>query len=477
MDELLRPEEISPEDWVATPAGVRTFILTLVPLREQVALLEARLNQHAQNSSKPPSTDPPSAPARPAKVARGKPKTKGAQPGHPNPQRELLPPAQVDQIVPFHPTQCPCCQAVLASTHPDAVPPRRQQVWELPEIRPSVTEYQYRTVACPDCGSLVTAPRPPEVPPGAFGPQVVAMVAALHGRFRLSNRELAEWCAQGYQLPISVGSVAHLQQVASAALAPAYGEVQQVVRAQPQTNADETSWRQEAKRAWLWVAVTAVATLFLVHASRGAKACTALLGADYAGIVGSDRYRVYNGIPADRRQLCWAHLVRNLRGLADHHRPWSRPASDLLALTEVLFGLWQRFGTHQIDRPLLQAALLPIQQAMWEIVTTGQHETNAFGSFCQDVLPRWDALWTFASVDGVEPTNNVAERALRPAVLWRKGCFGTQCAAGSRFVERMLTVSATCRQQERPLLPYLTAAVTAYWAGQPAPVLIPADTP
>lgn len=232
--------------------------------------------------------------------------------------------------------QTSSCQSVLDSTRPDAVPPRRQQVWELPEIRPSVTEYQYRTVACPDCGTLVTAPRPPEVPPGAFGPQVVATIAALHGRFRLS------WCVQGYQLPISVGSVAHLQQVASAALEPAYGEVQQVVRAQPHTTADETSWRQEAKRAWLWVAVTAVATLFLVHTSRGAKAFSALLGADYAGIVGSDRYRVYNGVPAERRQLCWAHLVRNLRGLADHHRPWSRPASDLLALTDVLFGVNRR---------------------------------------------------------------------------------------------------------------------------------------
>ena len=442
-----------------------------------MATLSAQRNQHSQNSSKPPSSDPPSAPTRPVKVPRGRPKTKGAQPGHPNQQRALLLPEQVDQIVPVHPTQCPCCQGALDPARPDAVPPRRQQVWELPEIRPVVTEYQYRTLCCPDCGTLVTAPRPAEVPPGAFGPQVVATIAALHGRFRISDREVAAWLAQGYQLPISVGSVAHLQQVASAARAPASTEVQQLVQAQPQTNADETSWRQEAKRAWLWVAVTAVATLFLVHASRGAKALTDLLGANYAGIVGSDRYRVSNAVPADRRQLCWAHLVRNLRGLADHHRPWSRPATDRLVLTEVLFGLWHRFRGGQIDRPTLQAARLPIQQAMWDTLTAGQDECNAFGSFCQDVLPRWDALWTFASVDGVEPTNNAAERALRPAVLWRKGCFGTQSVAGSRFVERMLTVSATCRQQERPLLPYLCAAVTAYWADQPAPLLISPTTP
>lgn len=469
MDEPPRPTELSEETWQATPREVRLFLALLV---EKIAALEARLHQTSQNSSKPPSSDPPSAPPPPVKTLRGKPKAKGAQPGHPDQQRTLLPEDQVHQVVPVHPTCCPHCHDMLPATLRPVCRPERQQVWELPEVQPVVTEYHYHTVCCPGCGDLVTAPRPADVPPGAFGPRVVALIALLHGRYRISHREVVNLLAMVWLLPISLGSVAHLQQVASVAIAPGQAEVQAAVTQAAHVNVDETSWREGTRKPWLWVAVSAGATLFLLQYGRGKKQLQTLLGEQWRGLVTSDRLSAYNSLAVARRQLCWAHLVRNLRGRAEAHGPWQADAVALLALAEEVLVIWACFREGALDRQTMQGMLRAIQHAMWQVVEPGQHQQNTLGSLCADLVPRWDALWTFVEEDGMEPTNNSAERALRPAVLWRKGCYGTQSAEGSRFVERMLTVSATCQQHARPLLPYLVDTITAYWADQPAPKLL-----
>lgn len=474
MDEPQRPAELSEEAWQATPLEVRLFLALLT---EKIAALEARLNQTSQNSSKPPSSDPPSAPPAQPRTPRGKPRPKGAQVGHPDQQRDLLPEAEVDQVVPVHPTCCPHCHDMLPATLRPVCLPTRQQVWKLPEVRPTVIEYQYLTVCCPGCGSLATGTRPVDAPPGAFCPRVVALIALLHGRYRISDRELVALLQMVWQLPISLGSVAQLQQVASAALAPAHAEVQQAVEEADQVNADETSWREGSRKPWLWVAVTAVATLFLLQYGRGKRELRALLGATFAGLVTSDRLSAYNSLEPQRRQLCWAHLVRNLRGRAEAVGRWQADAQALLALAEEVLVIWACYREGALDRKTMQGMIQAIQQAMWVIVVAVREQTHTLGSLCADLVPRWAALWTFLHVEGLEPTNNAAERALRPAVLWRRSCYGTQSTGGSRFVERMLTVSATCQQQHRPLLPYLVDAITAYWANQPAPKLLPSATP
>lgn len=470
MDEPQRPDELSEDAWQATPLEVRQFIALLVT---KLAALEARLNQNSQNSSKPPSSDPPSAPPRPAKTPRGKPKTKGAQPGHPDQQRDLLPVREVSAVIPLRPTRCPACQHALSDDLDPVGPPRRQQVWEIPLAPPDVTEYQYSTLVCPCCQAWVPAERPPDVPPGAFGPRLVALIALLHGRYRLSNRELVDLVQWVWQIPISVGSACQLQQVASAALAPAHAEVQAAIAEADHVHVDETQWREGSRTPWLWVAVGTLATLFMIQLGRGKTQLQTLLDATFTGRVTSDRLAAYNSIPSARRQVCWAHLIRNLRSRVDAKGRWQADAADLLALADLVFAGWDHFRAGAIDRETLQAMLHPIQQAMWERMQVVQHDGHALSSLCGELIRRWDALWTFVEVEGIEPTNNAAERALRPAVLWRKGCYGTQSDGGSRFVERMLTVSATCQQHERPLFPYLIAAVTAYWANQPAPKLLP----
>ena len=477
------PAGITPEDWAATPVAVRQFIgamLTLVAqqqqhlaqLHAQVAELEGRLNQHSQNSSKPPSSDPPSAPPRPSRPPRGR--ARGGQAGHPRHLRPDPDPDYIDSVCDHYPTCCPQCQDTLPTTLRDACAVRTHYVWELPVVRPHVTAHHYHTVCCPGCGDLVTAERPPEVPPGSFGPQVAATVAMLHGRYRLSDREIPALLDDLFGLPISLGSVVDLQQTVSVALAPVYTAIQQVVQQQAHVHMDETGWKEARQRRWLWVVVSTVATLFHVAASRSGKVISTVLGEGYAGRITSDRHKAYRRLPCDRRQLCWAHLIRNLQAFVERKGSLGVWATDILAQSTIMFALWHAFQTGRIDRAELVASMQPVQAIVRALLEQGQRRYDQAEGWSAEVLALWPALWLFVTQEGVEPTNNAAERALRPAVLWRKGCFGAQSAAGNTFVERILTVSATCGQQNRPLRPFLTEAVAAHWAGQPAPMLLPA---
>ena len=229
----------------------------------------------------------------------------------------MLPPGQVDELIIHHPTACPHCQTVLPHDLP-ATEVLRQQVWELPPVQPQVTEHQFPSVCCPHCQTPVRAARPPDVPPGAFGPRVAALVSLLHGRYRLSDREVVALLEDLCGLPVSLGSVPALCHTVSTVLAPVYADVQAQVEQQAIANVDETSWKEAGARRWLWVAVTAVGTLFRVAQHRSAAALQALLGATFGGIVGSDRYCAYNSLPVARRQLCWAHTIRTQSGRGWH---------------------------------------------------------------------------------------------------------------------------------------------------------------
>ena len=478
MDTSAPPASISPEDWAATPVAVQQFLVTTLALQQQqitqllarVADLAARLNLHSQNSSKPPSSDPPSAPPRPARVPRGR--KPGGQAGHPRHERPDPEPDQITSTRDHYPSACPTCGDDLTAHRYDVCAIQTQYVWEVPLVEPLVAAQHYHTVGCPGCRALVTAERPADVPPGAFGPRTAALVSLLHGRYRISHREVVNLLADLFQLPLSLGSVVTLQTTVSTALAPISADILTHVQAAPVANVDETGWKEAGKRRWLWVMVTALATCFYVATSRNGPALRHLLGPAYRGIVGSDRHRPYLALPPERHQLCWSHLVRNFQAVVDRG---GRPAvwgSDFLALSRLVFRLWHLFREGTLERAELQAAMAPIQQAMHGLLVQGARRCDAPESLCQELLAHEVALWTFVREDGVEPTNNAAEQALRPAVLWRKGCFGAHSAEGNTFVERILTVSATCAQQHCHLLTFLTAAVDAFWRGQPAPKLV-----
>jgi len=275
-------------------------------------------------------------------------------------------------------------------------------------------------------------------------------------------------------VPVGIGSVSGLCREVSAAVAEPYEAVRETVHEQKAVNVDETGWKQAGNRRWLWVAVTTLCTLFLVTPSRSAKVLALLLGEDFAGIVGSDRYRAYLSIPTDRRQICWAHLKRDLTAFAEHGGPVGDWGKEGIGLVTQIFAAWHRFKDGTGDRSGLQAEMDLIRHDFRAFLERGTEVPSwKVRGFSADLRKLESALWTFASVEGVEPTNNAAERALRPAVLWRKGCFGADSDDGNQFVARILTIAATCRQQQRHLLGYITDAVVAHRVGQPAPALLP----
>lgn len=222
------------------------------------------------------------------------------------------------------------------------------------------------------------------------------------------------------------------------------------------------------------MAVTSLVSLFVLAGSRAGAGLQQLLGSDYGGIVGSDRSSAYRKVPVSQRQLCWAHLKRDLLAISQASGAPGAWGTRALEVVAQLFALWHRFKQDQIDRPTLQRLMEPQREAFAALLRAGLTlpAWSKAHAFCTDLLKLEPALWTFLVVEGLDPTNNAAERALRPAVLWRKGSFGSNSDAGLRFVERILTVAATCQQQQRPLLPFLADAVLAHWAAHPAPSLL-----
>jgi transposase len=442
-------------------------------LQERVRDLEARLGQTSANSSRPPSSDPPQASARSKAPLSGR--KRGGQPGHCGAYRALLPVEQVDEVVPVVPERCRHCQQPF----PELAGGRRGRVWrhqvaELLPLAVRVTEYRMSGRHCPACGKRTRADLPAGVPRRPFGVRLTAVIALLSGRYRLSRREVRQLLEDLWAVRVSLGAVMRQEQAQSAALAPVVEEARSVVQRAAVVNIDETGWRQEQARAWLWTVVTATLTVFRIDRRRSGAAVDALLGADFAGIVGSDRWSAYQRFPAERRALCHAHLKRDFQALVDRGgdaepiRRWG------LAEIERLFALWQRFQAGEVERQELRRWLIPLQARMGRLLQRGQENRDRKAAgLCRQLTRWWPALWTVARVEGVEPTNNVSERALRPAVLWRKGSFGSASEAGSRFAERLLTVVATCRQQGRSLLDFLVAAVEAALRGSPLASLLP----
>ncbi len=350
----------------------------------------------------------------------------------------------------------------------------RHQVVELLPLAVRVTEYQMAVRRCPACGKRTRADLPVGVPRRPFGPRLTAVIALLSGRYRLSRREVQQLLQDLWTVRVSLGAVVRQEQAQSAALAPIVEEARAVVQQADVVNLDETGWRQEQQRAWLWTAVTAPLTVFQIDRSPGGAVVEALLGADFGGVAGSDRWSAYSRFPAGRRALCHAHLTRDFQALADRGGEAEPIGRWGLAEIERLFALWHRFRAREFDRKELQRRLIPLQARPGRLLRRGQESLDRKAAgLCRERTKWWAALRTFARVDGVEPTNNVSERALRPAVLWRKGSFGSDSEAGSRFAERLLTVGATCRQQGRSLLDGLVAAGEAALQGSPSPSLVP----
>ena len=477
------PAALPPDIWDRTPPEAQAYIRSLEArlesvealearihtLQDQIRTLEERLNQTSRNSSRPPSSDPPSSP-RP-KRPRGK-RRRGGQPGHPGQTRRLIPVEDVDEVVPLKPEQCQSCQAPLSGDDPA---PFRHQVIEIPPIQPVVTEYQWHQLTCPACGETTRAPWPAGVPSGTYGPRVHATVALCTGSYRLSKRTTQQVLDELFGVPMSVGTISQSEKTTTAVIAEPVKEARGYVEAQSVAHLDETSWREGGKRAWLWVTVTSLVTVFLIRMSRGGQVARELLGEGFSGILVTDRYSAYNWYPVRWRQLCWSHLLRDFEAIRGRGGASEEIGDALLEQAHQMFTWWHRVREGTLARSTFRSYMTPLRREVERLLEAGSTcgEPKTEGT-CREILKRREALWTFVQVDGVEPTNNTAERSIRPGVQWRKGSFGTQSEDGSRFVESMMTVVATLKQQKRNVLDYLTAAHEAALHGKAAPSLLPA---
>jgi transposase len=302
---------------------------------------------------------------------------------------------------------------------------------------------------------------------------VQAVCALLAGAYRVGKRGVARLCRDLFGVPISAAAVCDLQRKTAAALEPVAREAHAHVAGRP-ANVDETGWREGGRRGWLWVAVTACVTAFLVRLSR-ARAVLDDLISGRPGVLTTDRYAAYDHLPADGRQVCWAHLRRDFQAMIDRRNAGSALGQELLIHADILLGQWKRVRDGTLTRRGFRQSYLGwVRAEVRALLGRGAGCGCAVTAVvCRELLAVEPALYTFAAVEGVEPTNNAAERALRHAVCWRKTSYGTDSAGGSRFVERVLTVVATCRQQGRDVLGFLSGCARAAREGTRPPSLLP----
>jgi transposase len=462
------------ELWDRTPREVQDYI---VALETRVAALEAtvqelleRVQQDSRTSSRPPSSDPPER-QRPRRQPSGR--RPGGQPGHPGQTRTLVPEEEVDVVMPLKPEHCARCQQPLSGDDPQ---PLRHQVWEIPPITPVVTEYQLHQLVCPACGDTTRAAWPDGVPTGAYGPRVHAITALCTGAYHLSKRTTQQLLADLFGVTMSLGTLSTLEAATTQAVAASVEEARATVQEQASVSMDETGWRQGHQRAWLWVAVTTWVTVFVVRLSRGGKVARELLGKQFQGILVTDRFSAYNWYPVRWRQLCWAHLLRDIEAMIGRGGRSQEIGEVLRSHAHQMFHWWHRVRDGTLKRSSFRNYMSPVRRQVERLLEAGTrcgHPKTE--GVCREILKLRPALWTFVHLAGVEPTNNASERAIRPGVLWRKGSFGTQSVQGSRFVEAMMTVVATLKQQHRNPLAYLTAACEAALRHEAAPSLLPAD--
>jgi transposase len=459
------------EALVALSARLEVQDAQLAALSGRVEELEQRLKRDSSNSSLPPSHDPPWLGKRGR--SRGAGRKAGAQPGHVGHGRSLFPMERVTEVVDHWPQRCSCSHVFGEAEREPGEEPARHQVVELPALAVEISEHRLQRISCPDCGRIVRAELPAGVPRGCFGPKLEAAIASLTVRNRLSRRQLVELMEELFGCPVAVGTIDAILTRTAETLQPVYDELLEQTRAAGALNIDETGWYLSGEARTLWGAFSKRTAVLRIAPDRGKQHLHGLIGDDFDGVVGSDRFTAYNSLEPERRQVCWSHLRRDFTFHADLGSG-SQEAFGLdgLEVTWNVFQAWKQFQQDG-DRAALRQRVETIKAQMRPLLecgSTGKRQRHV-RALARNLLKLWPALWTFADVPDVEPTNNAAERGLRAAVIYRKLSLGSRSQGGERTIERLLSIDQTCRLQRRSLYAYLADALTAKARGDPVPAL------
>jgi transposase len=481
--------ELSTADWSETPIAVQQLVLALLAenqeLKARLSVVEEQIKQNSQNSSNPPSKDGFRTKPK-VKKAQGE-KARGGQPGHPGHERNFHELTAESEIHEHIPSSCRMCGVELEGADPQ---PYRHQVVEVPPIVAKITEHRLHQLECPHCGKKTRAKLPAGVSAIGYGARLSALVAWLSSDYRQSHGQLQQLLKRLLGIEISVASINRLRQEMSLALESVVTQAHEYVQSQAQIHSDETSFSQgncdghnpKQRQGWLWVVVTKLISIFEVSLNRGQVTAKQMIGEQYAGIVISDRYSSYNWLEVEQRQVCWAHLKRDLTAIAERGGVSQAIGAALLKRQQRLFRWWHRVRDGTISRADFELAVVALRQGFKAELESavqlpiGKNEKTPLAKTvrtCEQLLKIEPALWTFVSTPGVEPTNNAAEQALRQAVIWRRTSFGSQSLAGSQFVARLLSVVTSLKSQQRDVWDFLTLVCQAARFDLPMPSLIP----
>ena len=441
-------------------------------LREKIAQLE----KNSSDSSRPPSSDKPEEKATRVKEKRKKSGRKpGGQPGHKGSKRELIPIEEVDEVIHFYPRRCEACSRFLPQdgTGKEAGNPQQWQVTEIPPLKPVITEYQAHTIECV-CGCRNAASLPPEVATSNFGPRLAAFVAYLTAVCHVPRRGVQEFLETLLNVNISVGSVQNLLESSSCALEEIDEELRTALTNEPVVNADETGWRDR----WLWIFVASNFIYFSAATSRASKVLCDVFGDFYKGILCVDRWGAYSKYHKGLFQLCWAHLKRDILGILTTGQTLGSEEAIVFGwkmgqLRKSLMARWYDYKGGALSRADLIKKTSRIRGGIKKCLKEYENsEEKCVRRLARSLLKRFDHLFTFILHEGVEPTNNIAERGIRPAVQWRKICFGNRSDNGAVTTSRLLTVTRTCWLQKMNPLEFLVDAITAFRTGKETPSLL-----
>lgn len=434
--------------------------------------LEEKLNTNSDNSSKPPSTELFSANGKKDKsngTSNGK-RNRGGQLGHPGVTRKLLPDNQVDHIERHMPaTNCHCGGNIKPGESY-----RRHQIHEIPPMKTVVTEHQLFYGSCDKCGQSHAAELPNNVSASMLGPRLTALIATFTGDYQVSKRKAAQLLNDIYQLTICAATVKHAEETVSEAISVPVEDAKKHVKDEPVVNCDETSHKECGKKMWAWVAIANNVAVFMIAKSRSAKVAKKLLGEGFKGILGSDRYSSYSWVAAAFRQVCWAHLKRDFKKISERTGKSKWIGLRLRVYIKRMFQSWHKVCDGTLTRKQFIKLMAPMRHKIESLLLAGtQSDHKKTQGTCREILKVKSALWTFIDKAGVEPTNNISERTLRQFVIWRKICFGTWSKNGTRYLERIMTVTATCHLQERSVFGFLCEAMQAHLDGSKPPSLLP----
>jgi transposase len=444
------------------------------PLLERIAVLEAELakaKKNSSNSSKPPSSDMVKPPKPPA--ADRKKRKRGAQPGHRQHVRPIFPPEAVNHIEPYTLDCCPDCGGSLRQAKR---PPNVLQQIEITETPTIVTEHQGSAHWCPHCRKFHYAPLPNAVvQAGLFGPRLTALVAFMKGVCHASFSTIRKFLCDVVHVDVSRGYLAKLIAKASESLATAYAELFARLPGEAVLNVDETGHKEYREKFWTWCFRARLYTLFRIDKSRGAKVLVEVLGTEFDGVLGCDYFGAYRKYMREFDvlvQFCLAHLIRDVKFLLTlsgrEDQAYGRRVRS--ALRELFAVVHRRERTTAARfQKALEAARQQVLKAATTRVPRGNHAQNLAKRFRQ----HGEAYFRFITTPGIEPTNNLAEQAIRFVVIDRRITLGTRSETGRRWCERIWTVIATCAQQGRSAFKFLLDSIHAHFRGGLSPSLLP----